>query len=98
KAREALDEALSIGEKLAREHPKNIVFLAILARMYEARGKLHRESGERVAALQRYAMGLSTLDTLFQLEPRNKDGKRYLHEIREGRAIVLTQRGRYVEA
>jgi tetratricopeptide (TPR) repeat protein len=98
KAEAAYREALSVAEKLVREHRDRLEDAITLGRISLNLGNLYRDSGRVEAGLEWFDKAMRTLKRVLARDSSQAAGRRMLRHTCRSRAIALTQLGRHSEA
>jgi serine/threonine-protein kinase len=97
-AEKPMKEALSLWQQLTREYPDLLLYAVDLGFHYGGIGNLVREKGKQEEALTWYAEGVKRLKRALDQEPQHRDARAYLRTVYGGRAIALSELGRFREA
>jgi serine/threonine-protein kinase len=97
-AESAHRKALVVHQALAKTHPEVLGYAIDVGGSYANLGRAALISGANSAALDWYSKAARTLDEVLRKEPRQTRARQFLANTRAGRAVTLTQLGRYAES
>jgi serine/threonine-protein kinase len=97
-AEENFREAIHVRRRLAATYPDVLPYAVSLGKSYRILGDLLGDTDKPQAALDWFAQGVETLQSVLKKQPKNSTAREYLCEVYAGRAAALSKLGRSKES